>query len=69
MKRWEKKKNRKLYIGVGIFIFGDRMAKIELEDGEEVVERIVTKFGRIEGMKRWMGMTVRIIISKKDDKE
>jgi len=54
---------------VGIFIFGDRMAKIELEDGEEVVERIVTKFGRIEGMKRWMGMTVRIIISKKDDKE
>jgi len=45
------------------------MAKIELKNGEEVIERVVTKFGRIEGMKRWVGRTVRIIISKKEDKE
>ena len=52
LKWWERKKNRKLYIGMDIFLFGDKMVKIELEEGEEVVERIVTKFGRIEGMKR-----------------
>ena len=54
---------------MSIFLSDDKMVKIELENDEEVIQRTVSKFGRIEGLKRWMGRTVRLIILKKDDKE
>ena len=38
------------------------MVKIELSDGEEVVDKVVTKFGRIEGMKKWSGKRVKVIV-------
>jgi len=37
------------------------MIKIELE-GEEIVDKVVTKFGRIEGMKKWSGRKVKVIV-------
>ena len=54
---------------MSIFLSDDKMVKIELEDDEEVIKRTVSKYGRIEGLKRWVGRPVRLIILKKDDKE
>ena len=43
---------------------GDDMVRIELETGEEAIQRIVTKYGRIEGLKKWVGSTVMLIRTK-----
>jgi putative transposon-encoded protein len=45
------------------------MARIILENGEEAIERVVSKFGRIDGLKRWVGRTVKLVVLRKDDKE
>lgn len=43
---------------------GDDMVKIELETGEEAIHRTVTKYGRIEGLKKWEGSNVMLIRTK-----
>lgn len=43
---------------------GDNVVKIEISDGEEVIKRKVTKFGRIEGLRKWVGSNVTLIRTK-----
>lgn len=43
---------------------GDDVVKIEISDGEEVIKRKVTKFGRIEGLRKWVGSNVTLIRTK-----
>lgn len=38
------------------------MVRIGLKEGEEVVDKIVTKYGRIEGMKKYSGRNVKVIV-------
>ena len=45
------------------------MVRIELNNGEEVIEKNVSKFGRIDGLKRWEGRRAKIIfLSEKREK-
>lgn len=44
------------------------MVKIELSGGEEVVDKVVTRFGRIEGMKKWCGKKVKVIVLEEKEK-
>ena len=37
------------------------MVKIELNNGEEVIEKNVSKYGRIDGIKKWAGRRAKII--------
>ena len=44
------------------------MVKIELEDGEEAIEKTVSQFGRVEGLTKWKGRRVKIVVLKSIDK-
>ncbi len=48
---------------------GDDMVRIELETGEEVIQRTVTKYGRIEGLRKWVGSKVTIIRIKGNEEK
>ena len=48
---------------------GDDMVRIELENGEEAINRTVTKFGRIEGLRKWVGSNVTLIRTKNNNQE
>ena len=37
------------------------MVRIELNNGEEVIEKNVSKYGRIDGIKKWAGKRAKII--------
>ena len=43
------------------------MVRIELSEGEEVVDKVVTRFGRIEGMKKYSGRRVKVIVLEERD--
>lgn len=44
------------------------MVRIELENGEEAIHRTVTKYGRIEGLKKWEGSNVMLIRTRDNNK-
>lgn len=50
-----------------IYLYGDNMVKVELEDGEEAIEKRVSRFGRIDGLTKWSGKRVKIILLKQRD--
>lgn len=38
------------------------MGKVELEGIEEMVDKQVSRFGRIDGLKHWEGKKVKVVI-------
>lgn len=45
------------------------MAKIGIEDGEEAVERKVTKDGRVTGLTRYAERRVLVVVLKKKEED
>ena len=44
-----------------VLFLGAKMVKIELNNGEEVIEKDVSDLGRISGLKKWAGRRAKII--------
>jgi putative transposon-encoded protein len=40
------------------------MVRVILEDGEEALEKEISKFGRIDGLKRYVGRRAKIVVLK-----
>ena len=38
------------------------MVKVILEDGEEAIEKDISKFGRVDGLKRYVGRRAKIVV-------
>lgn len=43
------------------------MNTIEVENVEEVIEKTVSKYGRIEGLMQWKGQTVKVLVLSNGD--
>ena len=44
-----------------LFFSGAKVVRVELGDGEEVIEKDVSDLGRIGGLKKWAGRRAKII--------
>ena len=44
------------------------MRKVEIENVEEMFEKIVTKDGKVGGLKKYAGRNVLIVVTRKEEK-
>jgi putative transposon-encoded protein len=44
------------------------MKRIEIDNVEEIIEKIVTKDGKVGGLKKYTGKKVTVVVTKKENK-
>ena len=53
---------------VTLYYLIDFMRKVEIDNVEEMIEKIVTKDGKVGGLKKYAGKSVLIIVLNEKDK-